>query len=35
MLLTIYSVVIFSHRYLDNDCLNVKTFVFLAVYWSI
>ena len=22
--------VIFSHRYLDNDCINFKTFVFLA-----
>ena len=27
----VYSVVIFSHRYLDRDCINVKTFVFLAV----
>ena len=35
--LTICSVVIFSHtcRYLDSDCINFKTFVFLAVYWSI
>ena len=30
---TIYSVVIFSHRYLDSDRINFKTFVFLAVYW--
>ena len=27
--------VIFGHRYLDNDCINFPTFVFLAVYWSI
>ena len=27
--------VIFNHRYLDSDCLNLKTFAFLAVYWSI
>ena len=33
--LTVYSVVIFSHRYLDNDLINIKTFVLLAVYWSI
>ena len=33
--LTVYSVVIFSRRYIDNDCINFKTFVFLAVYWSI
>ena len=32
---TVYSVVIFSQRYLDRDRINVKTFVFLAVYWSI
>ena len=32
---TVYSVVIFSHRYLDSECMNFKTFVFLAVYWSI
>ena len=25
----------FSHRYLNSDCINFKTFVFLAVYWSI
>ena len=31
---TVYSVVIFSHRYLERDCINFKTFVFLAVYWS-
>ena len=38
----VYSVVIFSHRYLDSDHnhhihvhVNVKTFVFLVVYWSI
>ena len=24
---------IFSHRYLDSDCINFKTFAFLAVYW--
>ena len=35
LLFPIYSVVIFSHRYLDSDCINFKTFVFLAVYWSI
>ena len=23
------------HRYLDSDCIIFKTFVFLAVYWSI
>ena len=23
--------VIFSHRYLDSDCINFKSFVFLAV----
>ena len=28
--LTVYSVVIFSHRYLSSDRINVKTFVFLA-----
>ena len=33
--LTVYSVVIFSHRYLDSDRIHFKTFVFLAVYWSI
>ena len=33
--LTIYSVVIFSHRYLDSNRINFKNFVFLAVYWSI
>ena len=33
--LTVYSVVIFSHRYLDSDRINVKTCVFLAVYRSI
>ena len=33
--LTVYSVVIFSHRYLDSDHINFKTFVFLAIYWSI
>ena len=27
----VYSVVIFSHRYLDRDHINFKTFVFLAV----
>ena len=32
---TVYSVVMFSHRYLDRDHINFKTFVFLAVYWSI
>ena len=31
---TIYSVVIFSHRYLDSDSINFKTCVFLAVYRS-
>ena len=31
----VYSVVIFSHRYLHSDCISFKTFVFLAVYWSI
>ena len=25
--------VIFSHRFLDSDCINFKTFAFLAVYW--
>ena len=30
---TVYSVVIFSHRFLDSDCINFKTFAFLAVYW--
>ena len=30
---TVYSVVIFSHRFLDSDCVNFKTFAFLAVYW--
>ena len=30
---TIYSVVIFSHRFLNSDCINFKTFAFLAVYW--
>ena len=29
----VYSVVIFSHRFLDSDCINFKTFAFLAVYW--
>ena len=32
----VYSVVIFSHRFLDSDCMvciNFKTFAFLAVYW--
>ena len=31
--LTVHSVVILSHRYmyLDNDYINVKTFVFLAI----
>ena len=33
--LTVYSVVIFSHGYLDSDHINFKTFVFLDVYWSI
>ena len=28
-------VVVFSHRYIDSDGINFKTFVFLAVYWSI
>ena len=32
--LTVYSVVMFSHRYLDSHPINFKTFVFLAVYWS-
>ena len=27
------SVVIFSHRFLDSDCINFKTFAVLAVYW--
>ena len=31
----VYSVVIFSHRYLDSDRINVKIIVFLTVYWSI
>ena len=35
MSLFVYSLVIFSHRYLDSDGINFKTFVFLAVYWSI
>ena len=30
-----YSVVIFSHRYLDRDRINFTTFVFLTVQWSI
>ena len=30
---TFYSVVIFSHRFLDSDCINFKTFALLAVYW--
>ena len=30
---TVYSVVIFIHRFLDSDCINFKTFAFLAVYW--
>ena len=30
-----YSMMIFSHRYLDSDCRNFQTCVFLAVYWSI
>ena len=30
---TVYSVVIFSHRFLDSDCINFKTFAFLATYW--
>ena len=25
-----FSLVIFSHRYLDSDCINFRTFVFLA-----
>ena len=29
----VYSVVIFSHRFLDSDCISFKTFAFLAVYW--
>ena len=34
--LTVYSVVIFSRRYLDSNRINVKTvIVLLAVYWSI
>ena len=24
---------ILSHRFLDSDCINFKTFAFLAVYW--
>ena len=32
---TVYSAVIFSHRYLDRDRIHFKTFVFLAVLWSI
>ena len=31
----VYSVVIFSHRFLDSDCINFKTFAFLAVYWPL
>ena len=31
----VYSVVIFSHKYLGTVCINFKTIVFLAVYWSI
>ena len=27
--LTVFSMVIFSHRYLDSDRINFKTFVFL------
>ena len=30
--MTIYSVVIFSHSYLDSDCIHFKTFAFLLVY---
>ena len=26
---------LFSDKYLDSDRINFKTFVFLAVYWSI
>ena len=29
----VYSVVIFSHRFLDICSINFKTFAFLAVYW--
>ena len=29
------SKIIFSHRFCDSDCINFKTFAFLAVYWSI
>ena len=29
---TVYSLVIFSHRYLDSDRINFKTLVFLAVF---
>ena len=28
---TVYSVVIFSHRFLDSDRINFKTFAFMAV----
>ena len=31
--LTVYSMVMFCHRYLGSDCKNFKTFVFLAVYY--
>ena len=33
--LTVYSMVIFSHRYFDSDSINFQNFVFLAVHWSI
>ena len=26
---------LFSHRFLDSDCIHFKTFVFLAVYWPV
>ena len=26
---------LFSHRFLDSDCTNFKTFAFLAVYWPL
>ena len=29
---TAYSAVIFSHKFLDSDCVNFKTFAFLAVH---
>ena len=32
--LTVYSLMIFCHRFLESDCINFKTVAFLAVYSS-